>query len=71
MGVSAATVASLAMEEVPAVAISLLIESVPICVDVGGSKLIADLESSTSCSQLKVASNEGCFISTYTISSFF
>ena len=52
VGMSAATVASLAVEDVPAAAISSLIEGVPICVDAGGSELLADLESSTSCSQL-------------------
>ena len=68
---STATVASLAVEDVPAVAISSLIEGVPICVDDGGSKLIADLESSTSCSQRKVASEYNllhlyiCTISSY------
>ena len=36
------------------VAVPSLVEGVPICVDAGGSKLVADLESSTSCSQLKV-----------------
>ena len=36
------------------VAVRSLVERVPICVDAGGSKLIAELESSTSCSQLKV-----------------
>ena len=53
------------------VAVRLLVEDVPICVDAGSSKLIADLESSTSCSQLKVWRFQYnlLYLSTYTISS--
>ena len=63
-GVLAASVASLVVDvpvtsvaslvgNVPAASVSSLLEDVLIGVSGGGSKLIADLESSASCSQLR------------------